>query len=310
MMVRKRAHERRGRAVVVFGEVLADVFGKKHVLGGAPFNVARHLQAFGMHPVLISRVGDDALRGEILEAMSSTGMDTRGVQQDISHSTGRVMVQMKEAGHNFEILPNQAYDHIHAGLAHMVTLDVRPEMVYFGTLAQRTVRSAMALTAIIRSIKATRFYDINLRKPWYDTGVIERSLQRANIVKLNEEELAELATLLRMPMKNDALQNAALLLKRYSLDALLVTCGAQGSWKMDKESKVVHADVTPPEHMVDTVGAGDGFAAVCMLGALLGWHPARTLPRANAFAAAICGIQGAIPPSRDFYEPFISEWKL
>ncbi len=305
----KSASGRNRPTVILFGEVLADVFRDRKVLGGAPFNVARHLQAFGLHPVLISRTGNDELRNELLAAMAAAGMDDRGIQLDVSRPTGRVLVHQAQDGHRFEILPEQAYDYIHAGLTHMITLAMRPQLVYFGTLVQRNVVSSRALTALVRSSNAPRLLDVNLREPWYDAAIIERSLQRANLAKVNQQELDILASLFRLSGKTEA-KKAAALVKRFALDNILVTCGEQGAWQLDKQGKAVHVEgskFTRP--LVDTVGAGDGFSAVFILGILRGWPVRLTLLRANAFAAALCGIRGAIPDAADFYQPFIAEWK-
>jgi fructokinase len=305
---RESVSSRSKPTVVLFGEVLADVFHDREVLGGAPFNVARHLQAFGLHPVLITRTGNDELRNRLLAAMDSAGMDDRGVQIDVSHPTGQVLVQMEGREHRFEILPDQAYDYIHAGLTHMIALAAHPKLVYFGTLAQRSPTSALALTALVRSTKAPRLLDINLRAPWYGTRTVERSMQRANIAKVNRDELGELAALFRLAGKSDQ-QQAAALVRRFALDCLLVTCGEQGAWQIDSEGEVVRVKGAAAGSLVDTVGAGDGFAAVFILGLLRGWLPATTLQRAHAFAAALCEIRGAIPDHPDFYKPFLKGWK-
>jgi fructokinase len=306
---RKSGSGKNKPTVILFGEVLADVFRDRKILGGAPFNVARHLQAFGLHPVLISRTGNDELRNELLAAMAEAGMDDRGIQLDVSHPTGQVLVQQKNGGHRFEILPEQAYDYIHAGLTHMITLAMRPELVYFGTLAQRNAVSARALTALVRSSNAPRLLDVNLREPWYDARIIERSLQRANLAKVNSEELGILASLFRLSGKSEA-QIAASLVRRFALDSLLVTCGEQGAWQFDNQGKKVRVEGSPPpRQLVDTVGAGDGFSAVFILGTLREWPVRLTLSRANALASALCGIRGAIPDGADFYQPFMTEWK-
>lgn len=310
MLKRKSAAGRSGPAVMLFGEVLADIFEDRRVLGGAPFNVARHLQAFGLHPVLVSRTGNDELRSELLAAMAAAGMDDRGIQLDTTHPTGQVMVHMEGRGHRFEILPEQAYDYIHAGLTHMIALAVRPELIYFGTLAQRSTTSARALTALVRSSKAPRLLDINLRSPWFEVRTIERSLQRANMVKVNQEELDMLASLFRLAGKNH-LHKATALVRRFALDSMLVTCGEQGAWQLDNEGEVVRVEgAATVVTLVDTVGAGDGYAAVFILGHLRGWPAALTLARAHEFAAALCGIRGAIPDAADFYAPFIKNWKV
>jgi fructokinase len=299
----------RQKVVALFGEVLVDVFPDRKVLGGAPFNVARHLKAFGLYPLLITRTGSDAIRDELLETMARFGMDDRGVQNDVIHPSGQVAVHVEGRSHRFEILPDQAYDHIHAGLVHMITLAVRPKMIYFGTLAQRSVTSRRALTALLRSSKSPRLLDINLRQPWYEKSTVEKSLQRADIAKMNEDELSEIATLLQLS-GTTLEEQAVVLLRRFSLERLLVTCGEQGAWQLARDGKVVRASGQAMEQpLVDSVGAGDGFAAVLIFGMLSGWPVATILPRANAFAAAVCGIRGAVPTSQDFYTPFLEEWK-
>lgn len=296
--------------ILLFGEVLADIFEDRKVFGGAPFNVARHLQAFGLHPVLISRMGNDELRRELLAVIKEAGMDNVGIQLDVSHPTGQVMVHMEGREHRFEILPEQAYDYIHAGITHMIALAVHPQLIYFGTLAQRSAKSAQALGALIRSSNAPRFLDINLRKPWYDAPTIERSLRRANLLKINQEELDILTSLFRLSGKNQV-QNVDALIRCYGLDSVLITCGEQGAWQLDNEGRVESVEGSESsKSLVDTVGAGDGFAAVYILGLLRGWPATLTLSRANVFAATLCEIRGAIPDSPDFYDPFIKDWNI
>ncbi|NNM83413.1 MAG: carbohydrate kinase, partial [Burkholderiales bacterium] len=153
--------------VVLFGEVLADRFPDGDVLGGAPFNVARHLKAFGLNPVLITRVGNDELKDELMRRMVDCGMETLGVQIDPEHPTGQVLVHFEDGKHRFEIAPDQAYDHIHAGMAERASLSIQPDLVYFGTLAQRNKVSRRALCNLLRC-DAPRMLDLNLREPWYN----------------------------------------------------------------------------------------------------------------------------------------------
>lgn len=298
------------KVVALFGEVLVDVFPDRKVLGGAPFNVARHLRAFGLSPLLITRTGNDEIRDKLLETMARFGMDDRGVQNDSTHPSGQVIVHTEGHGHRFEILPDQAYDYIHAGLVHMITLAMRPQMIYFGTLAQRDPTSRQALTALLRSSKSPRLLDLNLRQPWYDLPTVDKSLQWADIVKMNEDELSEVSALFQVA-GNTLEEQAAALIHRFKLDRLLITCGEQGAWQLSRDGKLVHASAQAMQQpMVDSVGAGDGFAAVQILGMLSGWPVDATLTRANAFAAAVCGIRGAVPPDQDFYTPFLEEWKI
>jgi fructokinase len=296
------------KAVVLFGEVLVDVFPDKSVLGGAPFNVARHLQAFGLPPLLITRTGNDEVREQLLSAMEQYGMDVSGVQSDPSHPSGQVKVHIEGKQHQFEILPDRAYDYIQADTARAISSAARPQLLYFGTLAQRSSVSSQALSALL-GIDSLKFLDINLRKPWYDLSTLERSLDSADIVKMNEDELSEVAVMLRLSGKTSE-ECADELIRQFKLERLLVTCGEQGAWQMDKSGKIIHIRGKALENpLVDTVGAGDGFAAVLIAGILNEWPAEMILSRANNFAAAICRIRGAIPANQDFYAPFLEEWK-
>ena len=154
--------------IVLFGEVLADMFPDRTVLGGAPFNVARHLKAFGQNPVLITRLGNDALRDKVLNVMTENGMETLGIQLDKKHPTGRVQVHIEKAAtvsRFFPCRPTISYTRLWCAWLRFLC---NPALVYFGTLAQRHEVSRQALKTLLRSTNAARFLDINLRAPWYD----------------------------------------------------------------------------------------------------------------------------------------------
>jgi len=294
--------------VVLFGEVLADVFPERTVLGGAPFNVARHLRAFGQNPVLISSLGSDALHEEVLNMMTQCDMQLTGIQCDHSHPTGRVQVHIEENGHRFEILPLQAYDFILPEIVHKTVQSVHPALVYFGTLAQRNEVSRQALKTLLNNTEAVKFLDINLRTPWYDENTLRKSLDFANIVKLNDDELGILAEMFALHGSNPD-EQVMDLMNRFNIEQIVITCGDKGAWQINKDGNKIEAGITKKiTKLVDTVGAGDGFAAVCILGTLKQWLMNKTLERAISFAGAICGIRGAIPDHADFYEPFIQEW--
>ncbi len=306
----KSTSVKRSRPVVLFGEVLADIFHDRTVLGGAPFNVARHLKAFGQTPILISRLGNDALRDNVLHVMLQNKMETMGLQRDKSHPTGRVQVHIENGGHRFEILPLQAYDFIHSGAGRLTALSTNPALVYFGTLAQRHEVSRRALKTLLRNTEAAKFLDINLRAPWYNEKTLLYSLQHADIVKLNDEELAILKNMFKL-QGSDPQSRALALSERFDLEQILVTCGNAGAWMLDRSGKITEALAkNTMTGIVDTVGAGDGFAAVFILGVLKKWAISRTLERANTFAGAICGIRGAVPDHANFYKSFITEWGI
>lgn len=292
--------------VLLFGEVLFDAFPDRMVLGGAPFNVARHLHGFGIDARLVSRTGSDEHRARLLSAMAEFGMVNAGLQSDPVHPTGIVQVETGPEGHRFAILPDQAYDFIDASAARAFAGAAPADMVYFGTLAQRAATSRHALDAVLAGTGAPRLLDLNLRTPWYDLPVLERSLNLADTLKLNNEELTALTALLDLP--RDSLAAGAELLRRYALQALLVTCGEQGAWLLDHDGNFTEAASIRLTSIADTVGAGDAFSAVFMAGTLYGWAPALTLQRANAFAAAICGLHGAIPEGDGLYRGFLRDW--
>lgn len=294
--------------VALFGEVLADLFPDERILGGAPFNVARHLRAFGLRPLLISRTGRDALGDTLLREMAHLDMDISGMQSDPEHPTGQVQVILDHGSHRFEILPNQAYDHLCARRTCEALTVAKPALAYFGTLAQRHAVSRAAARRFLEDCACPIFLDINLRAPWYDAEIIAESLTAADIVKLNEDELTVVADLFGfggLPSE----RQAAELLQRFGLSQVIVTCGAAGCWLLGGNQHLLKAGPADPgKTIIDTVGAGDAFSAVFILGLLRAWDAPVTLLRASEYATAICGIRGAAPASPTFGQRFMQAW--
>lgn len=309
----KSATEAESSAIVLFGEVLVDCFPDREVQGGAPFNVAHHLlglgRAAGLAPVLVTRIGKDERGRQMLASIQAAGLAIDGIQQDSLHPTGQVRISMDGKGHHFEIVPDQAWDYIHAEMARLVALARHPGWVYFGTLAQRAA-SRPALRALLRASQARTFLDINLRDPWVRKDVLRWSLGKADVVKVNEEELHRVTHMMGQG-GGAAKQLGERLIHAFSLEQLLVTQGEKGAWLLKHTGEFTQAEagatVVDP---VDTVGAGDGFAAVFLLGLTQGWPARQTLERAHRFAGEICRLRGAIPESAAFYQPFVEEWRL
>ena len=159
------------KPVIVFGEFLADCFPDRKVAGGAPFNVACHLQGLGASPLLATRIGQDAGSHFLLDAMKRCALPGALLQFDPLRASGQVDVIVEGGGHRFEIAPDQAFDFIDADplLAAVDCLDAKrqsPSLIYFGTLAQRGRGSREALRRLLDRCDAPRFVDLNLRPPW------------------------------------------------------------------------------------------------------------------------------------------------
>lgn len=303
-------------SIVLFGEALIDDFGHVQVAGGAPFNVARHLAAFGAAPLLITRIGQDP-NGAVIEAQFSRfAMSKAGLQHDHHKPTGRVVVEQDDAGHRFLIEADQAYDQIDPTAALAAIGTNAPASVYFGTLAQRNAVSRGALYQLLAASSAQRYLDLNVREDQVTARGVYDSLLQADIVKVNEDELHDLFRLYHhvrlssADMEGKEVRAAcAVLLRVFKLRALVVTLGPRGAVCFESGGAVCTAlNVAPVSQLVDTVGAGDAFSAIFLLGDVLQWPLAVTLERANAFAAAICTVPGAVPAQRAFYDHWMHIW--
>lgn len=304
---------------VVFGEALVDDFATEQIVGGAPFNVARHLAAFMAPQLMITRVGADHNGDTIRAEFERFAMSPAGLQRDTIEETGRVLVERTPKGHRFVIVPNQAYDYIgrDEALAALAALGSAPGALYFGTLAQRGERSRGTLKTLLSATVATRFLDLNLRDGQVDERIIADSLHAADIAKLNEDELQYLfQTWFQLgpndpPLTADEARSACrALLQMFGLQALIVTLGHRGSIYFGADGSTIDTRDTPtPPFVIDTVGAGDAFSAIFLLGRARGWPLELTLARANEFAGAICAIPGAVPRDLGFYDKWMARWR-
>jgi fructokinase len=296
--------------VDIFGEVLFDCFpGGRRVLGGAPFNVAWHLRAFGAAPRLISAVGDDPQGEQIRQAMQDWGMDTSTLQTDPDHATGEVRVTLDDGEPTYEIIPDRAFDHIRA-----VDLPTAGELLYHGTLALRRPASAATLTVLKTRGHGIRFLDVNLRDPWWSADATRGLLQDADWVKLNRSELALLA---HGSGSNDVAADDAQLtalasafLAQHGLTGLVVTLGGDGALALGRDAAPVRIAPAPALAVKDTVGAGDAFASVLILGIVRSWPLETTLERAQSFASCIVEQHGATTADPALYRPYLDQWGI
>ena len=288
---------------VIFGEVLYDCFPDgQAVLGGAPFNVAWHLQGFGRAPLFISRVGDDPLGHHVKDAMHNHGMDASGLQLDSLHPTGKVTITMSGKNHSFEIIPDQAYDYIDQG-----ALPPLPDstLFYHGSLAARSPVSAQTLAFLNTRYAGKRLVDVNLRSPWWQQQQVLELVDGAWLAKLNDEELQ-----LLVPDADDDASRIQQLINNAGLQLLLVTRGAAGAELLTASGESFRVAPDSVTEVVDTVGAGDAMTSVLVLAILQGWPWQQALERSQAFASAIVGQRGATVEEPGFYQPFIDAWEL
>lgn len=286
------------RSIAVLGEALVDEFHDGPVAGGAPFNVARSVAALGAPVLFISRLGaDDANDRFVRDSARRYGLAEQGLQRDESHATGRVSVhELPGGGHRFEIHGDAAWDHLDAAPAQALLADAQPAVLYFGSLAQRHAASRAAIRTLVKGFDGLRFLDLNLR-PGTDTPLLAaESLMLADWVKLNAEELAQLAAWFDIDGVADDAGRIAALMARFALRRVVLTCGASG-WRFHGPGGELLAQgpgVAQPL-VIDTVGAGDAFTALLLAGLALNRDLNATLALANRYASFICGVRGPLP---------------
>lgn len=292
--------------ILVVGEILFDVFPSYRRLGGAPFNFAFHLKNLGFPVRFISRIGNDPDGKKILGLLEMHRFDLNDIQLDDMHPTGTVTVKLDEHGvPQFRITSDVAYDYIEFIPEVHRKLIRQAKLVYFGSLAQRSQQGFENVQKIIASkaSSAVGFYDINLRPECYNDRLISESLLRANAIKLNQEEFEELKRLMMFEKNSHSFVRH--LLNAYELNIISLTKGREGSDLYTRNGNF-SINAVKSELVVDSVGAGDAYAAMLAAGLIKNMPPEIIIQNASAFASSICKIKGAIPETEAFYEPFQS----
>lgn len=286
--------------LLIFGEVLFDCFPTgERILGGAPFNVAWHLQAFGDEPRLISRVGEDALGKKILTTMETWGLSLEGIQIDPVHQTGRVDVKFIHEEPHYTITPDSAYDFIDADT---IDRDFDKGILYHGTLGLRNEVSRNALSTLTQNSGLSIFLDVNLRAPWWKKEEVYQWIKKARWVKLNEDELRSLGF-----TSADIRKAMADLQMEFGIEHLILTRGKEGATVRTLNGEYYHHTPESVEHITDTVGAGDAFSAMYIHGLLSGWSIPDTLCVAQRFAGKVLGIRGATTTDHLFYQNTVND---
>lgn len=290
--------------ILVIGEILFDIFPAYKRIGGAPFNFAFHLKKLGFPVRFVSRVGNDGYGKEIRKFLNLHGFDLQDIQTDPDHMTGQVAVTFHpEEGHVFAIAKNTAYDHMDFHPIRQCLSDSDPDLIYFGTLIQRTKKIFDQFQQVFKkNLKQTKvFCDINLRPGCYNRQVLDASLKTADILKLNDEELVTIMEGSGGEGPYESLVEQ--LMKTYEIQTLILTMGNKGSYWSTPHG---HFKMGPghTRKIVDTVGAGDAYAALSAAGILRNLPLENIVPLASEFAARVCSVKGALIEDVKIYGEF------
>ncbi len=280
--------------VVGIGEALWDVLPEGKKLGGAPANFAYHVSQFGLQSQVVSSIGEDKLGNEILDNFQGKGLHT--LIEKVEYPTGTVQVQLDNEGVPcYDIKENVAWDNI-PFTDKLKQLAQKTCAVCYGSLAQRNVVSRETINAFLNAMPEGKgqykIFDINLRQGFYTKEIICNSMQRCNILKINDEELVTVSRMFGYP-GIDLQDKCWILLAKYKLEMLILTCGVNGSYVFTPGS--VSFVETPKVEVADTVGAGDSFTAAFVSAILKG----KTVKEAHQLAvnvsAYVCTQNGAMP---------------
>ena len=275
------------------GEVLWDVLPEGRQLGGAPANFVHHVNALGGQGVLVSRVGDDELGGEVFELLAQRGINPGMIAVDPDHPTGTVLAEVDAQGKaEYVFPPDVAWDFMEMR-SELKSLAGEVGAVCFGSLAQRSPCSRATIQGFLNMVPrdSLKVFDINLRGSFYTREVVEDSIERADVLKISDEELPVVAAMFGMRGSDEEM--LAALIEGYDVDLCALTRGAEGSLLVTRAESHDHPGL--PTRVKDTIGAGDSFTAALTLGLAVGWNLEKINERANAVAAAVCGQTGGMP---------------
>lgn len=289
--------------VIGLGEALFDCLPTGRKLGGAPANFAYHVSQFGFNSCAISAIGKDELGQEIVDTFNQVGLHY--CLPEVDFPTGTVQVTLDEKGiPQYEICVGVAWDNIPL-TDELLNLAHQAQAVCFGSLAQRSQVSSNTIKTFLETTPADtlKVFDINLRQNWYTQEVIESSLKHCNILKINDEELDVVAPMLLGATtdpanliatdKEKTLCVCHELIERYALDMVILTCGTNGSYVINKE--ICNFIPTPKVEVADTVGAGDSFTATFIAKLLAGATIQEAHEMAVKVSAYVCTQSGAMP---------------
>lgn len=275
------------------GEVLWDVLPEGRKLGGAPANFAYHVNALGGTGIPVSRIGDDELGDEAVAILKKHQVSTDHISIDSEHPTGTVDATIDAQGVATYTFPDDvAWDFLHFGKPTQ-DLVTQSDVICFGTLAQRSKTSRTAILGVLEAAsQPLKIYDINLRQHFYTPERIASSLDVADVLKINDEELELVIQMFDLPKDEETALHV--LLEKYNLKLAVLTRGGEGSLIVSPTAK---SDLPgEPTTVIDTIGAGDSFTAAMALAYLHGQSLDEINRYATRVAAYVCGQAGAMPP--------------
>ena len=276
--------------VAGIGELLWDVFPTGKRAGGAPANFVYHAAQFGAQGYAISAVGDDALGRELLKELDDNRIAY--LCEKVPYPTGTVQVTLNNGQPSYEIVENVAWDHIPLTDQAVQVLS-RADAVCFGSLALRHADSRKTILTLLDHVPQTalRFFDVNLRQHYYSKELIEQLLGKANIFKINDDELPVVAEL--FGLCGGEHEQCRALLEKYHLHYVVLTAGEKYSTIYGR-TELSRMD-TPRVKVADTVGAGDSFSGAFVAGLLAGKTLRAAHEQAVKTAAFVCTKTGAWP---------------
>ena len=279
--------------VVGMGEALWDVLPEGKKIGGAPANFAYHVSQFGLNSRVVSAVGDDKLGMEILDNFREKKLNT--MVEIVPYPTGTVQVELDNEGVPcYDIKEGVAWDNIPYTPA-LEDLAKHTTAVCFGSLAQRSVVSRETINRFLDTMPAEntlKIFDINLRQGFYTKEILCNSFRKCNVLKINDEELVTVSRMFGYP-GIDLQDKCWILLAKYTLKMLILTCGVNGSYVFTPGE--VSFVETPKVEVADTVGAGDSFTAAFVASILSDLSIGEAHKLAVETSAYVCTQNGAMP---------------
>jgi fructokinase len=276
--------------VLCIGEILWDSLPQGLFLGGAPFNVAYHLNTLGCETVLVSKIGKDILGEKIIKSMNALGMSTKYLQVDNNYPTGKVNVKLDLSGYpSYKIAEPAAWDFIEINDS-LIDVSRRVDAFIFGTLCQRNLVSQKTIETL-RKLNSCNIFDINLRTPYLDIEVVESSLIDSQIVKFNDDEFRQLSNWFHL--SNDLKEGVEQIADKFHCTTICITHGSNGSSLWHNGKWLNHNGFRVK--IRDTVGAGDAFLAALLFKLLYSDNNYDALDFANAVGAYVVMQNGATP---------------